>query len=209
MNVQSRNCCSSNKFSKPSTRYTKGCEQGRHNRSQRKKQHSTISMKAQRSSSRDQATSRNPNFALFVLIFWYFFLILYHLNRKHTNFQLDWTEGVAYKNSIIFSTKFKASSRLWVRCLRSRIWASCHGQTRLGWGLVGCEIWFYPISKKVPQSEFICKSYDRFTKARPGYGSGRRNMTRHRNWVRQKLTVCDSKGWSNGWKSSNRVSHWS
>jgi hypothetical protein len=39
---------------------------------------------------------------------------------------------VAYRNSTIFSTKFKAPSRLWVRCLRSRIWASSHGQTRLG-----------------------------------------------------------------------------
>jgi hypothetical protein len=47
--------------------------------------------------------------------------------------------------------------------------------------------------KKVPQSEFVCKSYDHFTKARPGYGSGRRNMTRNQNWVRQKA-VCDGKG---------------
>jgi hypothetical protein len=27
--------------------------------------------------------------------FFIFFLILYDLNRKHTNFQLNWTEGVA------------------------------------------------------------------------------------------------------------------
>ena len=33
-------------------------------------------------------------------------------------------------------------------CCRSWIWASSHGQTQLGWGLVGCKIWFYPISKK-------------------------------------------------------------
>jgi hypothetical protein len=204
MNVQSRNCCWSNKCSKSTTRYTKGCEQGRHSRSQRKKQHSTISMKAQRSSPRGQTTSRNPNFALFALIF----LILYNLNRKHTNFQLNWTEGVAYRTSIIFSTKVKAPSRLWVWCLRSWIWASSRGQTWLGWGLVGCEIWFYPISKKVPQSEFVCKSYDRFTEAHPGYGSGRQNMTRNRNRVRQKLAVCDGKGWFNGWKGSNRVSQW-
>jgi hypothetical protein len=52
-------------------------------------------------------------------------------------------------------------------------------------GLVGCEIWFYPKKfKKVPQSEFVCKSYDRFTEARTGYGSGRWNMTRNRNRVR-------------------------
>jgi hypothetical protein len=51
-----------------------------------------------------------------------------------------------------------------------------------------------PNSKKVPQSEFVCKSYDRFTKARPSYGSGRQNMTRNRNRVRQKLAVCDDKG---------------
>jgi hypothetical protein len=31
---------------------------------------------------------------------------------------------VAYRNSTIFSMKFKAPSRLHVRCLRSRIWAS-------------------------------------------------------------------------------------
>jgi hypothetical protein len=37
-------------------------------------------------------------------------------------------------------------------------------------------------------------SYDRFTEARPGYGSGRQNMTWNRNWVRQKLAVCDGKG---------------
>jgi hypothetical protein len=48
--------------------------------------------------------------------------------------------------------------------------------------------------KKVPQSEFVCKSYDRFTKARPSHCSGRQNMTRNRNRVRQKRVVCDDKG---------------
>jgi hypothetical protein len=48
--------------------------------------------------------------------------------------------------------------------------------------------------KKIPQSEFVCKSYNCFTKARPGYGSGRRNMNQNRNQVRHKLVVCDSKG---------------
>jgi hypothetical protein len=134
MNVQSKNCCWSNKCSKPSTRYTKRCEQGRHKRSQRKKQHSTISTKAQRNSPRGQTTSRNLNFALFALIFLIFFLIMYDLNRKHTNFQLNWAEGVACRNSTIFSTKFKASSQTQVRCLRSRIWPSSHGQTRDGFG---------------------------------------------------------------------------
>jgi hypothetical protein len=104
---------------------------GRHSKSQRKKQHNTICTKAKRSSPRGYTTSRNPNFALFALIFLIFFVILYHL-RKHTNFQLNWTEGVAYRNSTIFSTKFKVPSRLWVRCLRSRIWASSHGQNWLG-----------------------------------------------------------------------------
>jgi hypothetical protein len=65
-------------------------------------------MKAQRSSPRGQTISRNPNFALFALFI--FFLILYDLNRKHTNFQLNWTEGVAYRNFTIFSTKVKAPS---------------------------------------------------------------------------------------------------
>jgi hypothetical protein len=166
-------------------------------------------MKAQRSSPRGQTTSRNLNFALFALIFWYFFLILYDLNRKHTNFQLNWTGDVAYRNSTIFSMKFKASSRLRVRCLRNQILAYSRGPTWLGWGLVGCEIWFYPIFfKKVPQLEFIYKSYDRFTEARPSYSCRRRNMTQNRNQVRQKLVVCNGKGWSNGWKGSNRVSQW-
>jgi hypothetical protein len=138
MNIQSRNCCWSNKCSKPSTQYTKRCEQGRHNRSQRKKQHNTINTKAQRSSPRGQTTSRNPNFALFALICLIFFLIMYDLNREHTNFHLNWAEGVACRNSTIFCTKFKAPSQ--VRCLRSQIWASSRGQTHLGWGLVGCEI---------------------------------------------------------------------
>jgi hypothetical protein len=40
--------------------------------------------------------------------FFIFFLILYDLNRKHTNFKINWTEGVAYRNSTIFSTKVKA-----------------------------------------------------------------------------------------------------
>jgi hypothetical protein len=115
-----------------------------------------------------------------LLFFWYFFLIMYDLNRKHTNFQLNWAEGVACRNSTIFSTKFKSPYQVRVRCLRSRIWASFHGQTRL----VGCEIWFYPIFKKVYQSESVCKSYDRFTEARLSYGSGRQNMTRNRNRVR-------------------------
>jgi hypothetical protein len=51
-----------------------------------------------------------------------------------------------------------------------------------------------PNFKKVPQSEFVCKSYDRFTEARPGYGSGRRNMTQNRNRVRQKLAIYGGKG---------------
>jgi hypothetical protein len=69
-------------------------------------------MKAQWSSPQGQTTSRNLNFALFALIFLIFFLILYDLNRKHTNIQLNWTEGVAYKNSTSFSMKDKAPSRL-------------------------------------------------------------------------------------------------
>jgi hypothetical protein len=71
-------------------------------------------------------------FCTFCSYFLIFFLILYHLNRKHTNSQQNWTVGVSYRNFTIFSSKFKAPSRLSVRCLRSRIWASSHGQTRLG-----------------------------------------------------------------------------
>jgi hypothetical protein len=54
-------------------------------------------------------------------------MIMYDLNRKHTNFQLNWIEDVAYTNITIFSTKFKTPSRLRVRCLRSQIWASSYG----------------------------------------------------------------------------------
>jgi hypothetical protein len=64
-------------------------------------------MKVQRSSPRGQTTSRNSNFALFALIFLIFFLILYDLNRKHTNFQLNWTEGVAYRNFTISARNLK------------------------------------------------------------------------------------------------------
>jgi hypothetical protein len=31
----------------------------------------------------------------FLLLFFIFILILYDLNRKHANFQINWTEGVA------------------------------------------------------------------------------------------------------------------
>jgi hypothetical protein len=66
------------------------------------------------------------------LFVWYFFLIPYYLSWKHNNFQLNWTEGVACRNYTIFCMKFKPPSQLWVRCLRSWICASSHGQTRLG-----------------------------------------------------------------------------
>jgi hypothetical protein len=45
---------------------------------------------------------------LFLIVFW----ILYHLNRKHTNIYLNCTEDLAYRNSTIFSMKFKAPSQL-------------------------------------------------------------------------------------------------
>jgi hypothetical protein len=83
-----------------------------------------------------------------LLFFLYFFLILYDLYRKHTNFQLNWTEGVAYRNSTIFNTKFKAPSRVRVRCLRSRIWVSSRGQTRrVGFG--GMQNLILPNFKKI------------------------------------------------------------
>jgi hypothetical protein len=44
-------------------------KEGTVDQKERKKEHSMISMKAQRSSLRGQTTSRNPNFALFALIF--------------------------------------------------------------------------------------------------------------------------------------------
>jgi pyruvate/2-oxoglutarate/acetoin dehydrogenase E1 component len=86
-------------------------------------------MKAQQISKKENSTARSARklngahhgvrplveiqFLHFLLLFFDIcFLILYHLNRKHTNFQLNWTEGVAYRNSIIFSTKFKAPSQL-------------------------------------------------------------------------------------------------
>jgi hypothetical protein len=113
------------------------------------------------------------NLYLLLLFFLIFFLILYHSNKKHTNFQLNWTEDVAYRNFTIFSTKFKASSRLRVSCLRSRIWASSREQTRLGWVWLDANFDSTQFFKKVTQSKFVWKSYDRFTEARLGYDSGR------------------------------------
>jgi hypothetical protein len=98
---------------------------------------------------------------------------MYDLNRKHTNFQLNWTKDVAYRNSTILSIKFKASSRLRVRCLRSRIWSSSSGQTQLGWVWLDTKFDSTQFEKKVPQSKIVYKSYDRFTEACPGYGSGK------------------------------------
>jgi hypothetical protein len=44
----------------------------------------------------------------FLLLFFFdIFLILYDLSRKHTNFQLNWIEGVAYKNSTILAQNLK------------------------------------------------------------------------------------------------------
>jgi hypothetical protein len=57
------------------------------------------------------------------------------------------------------------------------------------WGMTGGVWWdakfdSTQFQKKVPQSEFVCKSYDSCTEARLGYGSGRQNMTRNQNRVR-------------------------
>jgi hypothetical protein len=64
-----------------------------------------ISMKAQRTSPRGQATIRNPNFTPFAPIFSYF-LIFYQL-RKHTNSQVNLIIGVAYRNSTILAWNLK------------------------------------------------------------------------------------------------------
>jgi hypothetical protein len=71
-------------------------------------------MKARWSSPRGENTSRKPNFALFARVFLIFFLIRYHLNRKRTIFQLNWTEGVAYRNFTILvrNLKHHLSSKL-------------------------------------------------------------------------------------------------
>jgi hypothetical protein len=57
------------------------------------------------------------------------------------------------------------------------------GKPDLG-GFGGMRNLILPNLKKVHQSEFVCKSYDRFTEARPSYGAGRQNMTQNRNRVR-------------------------
>jgi hypothetical protein len=68
------------------------------------------------------------------------------------------------------------------------------GALEVKWGGVWLDAKFDSTQfKKVHQSEFVCKSYDRFIEARPGYGCVRRNMTRNQNRVRQKLAVCDGK----------------
>jgi hypothetical protein len=104
---------------------------GRHNRSQRKK---NTTRSAQKFNGSRHGVMALVEIQILHFLLWFFdiFLILYHLNRKHSNFHLNWTEGVAYRNYTIFSTKFKRASWLWVRCHRSWIWASSHGQTRLG-----------------------------------------------------------------------------
>jgi hypothetical protein len=48
----------------------------------------------------------------FFSYFFDIFLAQYDLNRKYTNFQLNWIEGVAYRNFTIFGTIVKASSQL-------------------------------------------------------------------------------------------------
>jgi hypothetical protein len=68
-----------------------------------KEKHNTISTKDQRGPPRGQGTIRNPNFAHFALIFLIFFPILYLSNRKHNNFQLNWKEDMAYRNSTILA----------------------------------------------------------------------------------------------------------
>jgi hypothetical protein len=96
-------------------------------------------MKAQRSSPRGQTTSRNPKFALFALIFLIFFLILYDLNRKSTYFQLNWTEGVAYRNSTILARKLKHHPGSELGTLEAEFGPLPMGNlTRVG--LVGCKI---------------------------------------------------------------------
>jgi hypothetical protein len=67
----------------------------------------------------------------FLLLFFdIFFLILYHLNRRHTNFQLNWTEGVAYRNSTILAQKLKHHPSFELGAL----------DVEFGPGLVGCKI---------------------------------------------------------------------
>jgi hypothetical protein len=74
--------------------------------------------------------------------------------------------------------------------LRSRIWASSRGQTQRVW--LDVKFDSTQFQKKVPQSEFVCKSYDHLTEARLGHGFRRRNMTQNQNRLRQKLVVCHS-----------------
>jgi hypothetical protein len=132
MNVQSRNYCWSNKCSKPSTWYIKICEQGRHNRSHRKKQHSTISTKLN-----GAHHGVRPLVEIQILHFLLLFFDIFsdYVWRKYEVHQflaqLDRRCGLEKFHN--FSTKFKAPSRVWVRCLRSRIWASSLGQTQLRW----------------------------------------------------------------------------
>jgi hypothetical protein len=57
-------------------------------------------------------------------------MILYHLNRRHTNFQLNWTEGVAYRNSTILAQKLKHHPSSELGAL----------DVEFGPGLVGCKI---------------------------------------------------------------------
>jgi hypothetical protein len=53
------------------------------------------------------------------------------------------------------------------------------GKPGYGWVWMDAKFDSTHFLKKVPQSEFVCKSYDRFTKSRLGYGSRRQNMTQN------------------------------
>jgi hypothetical protein len=50
------------------------------------------------------------------------------------------------------------------------------------------------LDAKFYSTQFQKKYLNPSSYAHTGYGSGRRNMTQNRNWVRQKHAVCDGKG---------------
>jgi hypothetical protein len=121
-----------------------------------------------------------------LLFFDIFFLILYDLNRKHT----------------IFSS---IGQKVWPREIPQFLARKLkhHPSSELG----ALEVEFEPLpvvwwDAKFDSTQKNFKSTsirvrmqkDCFTEARPGYGSGRQNMTRNQNRVRQKLAICDGNG---------------
>jgi hypothetical protein len=92
---------------------------------------------------------------------------LYHYNMKHTKFELNWIEGVAWRNSQRFSTNIKAGHKFGQRHLEAEFGQSKFSKPHHWGGGDRCRIFSTQPQKKLPNFEFVSKSYDRFTEPHP------------------------------------------